>query len=142
MNKDDYGMELAKTASLRSKDPSTVVGAAILDPSGRVVSLGYNGAARGVDDKYWMQGTRERKLAVTIHAELNGILNARSSVEGCTIYIYPLPPCCHCASVIAQSGIKRVVCYAPEIGSRWEESSTMGARLMSEAGLEVCYLYK
>lgn len=140
MTLDEYGLQLAKTASLKSKDPSTVVGAAILDPSGRVVSLGYNGAPRGVDDKYWMQGPRERKLDVTIHAELNSVLNARSSVEGCTIYIYPLPPCCHCASIIAQSGIKRVVCYAPEIGSRWEESATMGSRLMSEAGLEIEYL--
>lgn len=141
MTLDEYGMQLAKTASLRSKDPSTKVGAAILRTNGTDAGTGYNGAPRNVDDEYWMNGPRERKLAVTLHAELNAIIHSQDpSLDGYTIYIYPLPPCCHCASIIAQSGIKRVVCYAPEIGSRWEESATMGARLMSEAGLEIEYL--
>ncbi len=139
MNRDEYGIELAKTASLRSKDPSTKVGCAIMDADGRVVALGYNGTCRGVSDEKWIQGDRDLKLAVTIHAELNAVLNASGSVKGCTAYVYPLPTCSHCAAVLAQSGVSRVVCGDTNKGDRWFESARVGATLMLEAGIELEY---
>lgn len=47
---DDYFMWSAQLASLRSKDPSTQVGACIVDADQRIVSIGYNGFPRGCSD--------------------------------------------------------------------------------------------
>ncbi|HJU15367.1 MAG TPA: deaminase [Stellaceae bacterium] len=43
-------MALARQVSCWSKDPSTKVGAVIVDNQGRVVALGYNGFPRKVED--------------------------------------------------------------------------------------------
>lgn len=135
MTRDEYGMELAKTASLRSKDPSTKVGCALMDAEGRIVGLGYNGIPRGLSDSEWMEGDRDTKLAVTIHAEVNAILNATGKAKGCTAYVYPLPICSHCASVLAQSGVTRVVCAESFEGDRWHASAAIGRSLLEEAGV-------
>lgn len=47
---DDYFMWNAQLASLRSKDPSTQVGACIVDADQRIVSIGYNGFPRDCSD--------------------------------------------------------------------------------------------
>lgn len=95
----------------------------------------------GVDDNYWLNSGRERKLSVVLHSEENAILHCRDlSLDGYTIYVWPLPPCCHCASVIAQSGISRVVCSAPEEGSRWQGSTDVGRELLEDAGVEVVWM--
>ena len=47
---DEYFMGLAHLSALRSKDPNTQVGAAIVDENHRVVSVGYNGFPTGVSD--------------------------------------------------------------------------------------------
>ena len=41
---------LAKHIGSWSKDPSTKVGAVIVDDKNRIVSVGYNGFPRGVED--------------------------------------------------------------------------------------------
>lgn len=43
-------LELAQLVASWSKDPSTQVGAVIVDANRRVVSLGYNGPPRGTSD--------------------------------------------------------------------------------------------
>ena len=43
---DEYFMGIASLSSLRSKDPSTQVGACIVDNNNKVVSIGYNGMPR------------------------------------------------------------------------------------------------
>ena len=55
---DEYFMGLAHLSALRSKDPSTQVGAAIVDENHRVVSVGYNGFPQGVSDAGfpWQRG--------------------------------------------------------------------------------------
>ena len=42
---DDYFMAVAFLSSQRSKDPSTQVGACIVNPDKRIVGIGYNGRA-------------------------------------------------------------------------------------------------
>ena len=108
---DEYFMGLAHLSALRSKDPNTQVGAAIVDENHRVVSVGYNGFPTGVsDDEFpWSRegGVLTSKYAFVVHAELNAILNSQRSVRGCTIYV-SLFPCNECAKAIIQSGIKKV----------------------------------
>ncbi|MBO7703256.1 MAG: cytidine deaminase, partial [Solobacterium sp.] len=50
LNWDEYFMGLAHLSALRSKDPNTQVGAAIVDENHRVVSVGYNGFPKGCSD--------------------------------------------------------------------------------------------
>lgn len=47
---DDYFMAIAFLSSMRSKDPSTQVGACIVNPDKRIVGMGYNGFPRGCSD--------------------------------------------------------------------------------------------
>lgn len=110
---DEYFMGLAKLSALRSKDPSTQVGACIVDADHKVVSIGYNGMPRGVDDEVipWGHGEGlESKYLYVCHAEFNAILNTRngSALQGCSIYV-TLFPCNECAKAIVQTGIKEVV---------------------------------
>ena len=50
LNWDEYFMGMAVLSSLRSKDPSTKVGAVIVNDEKKVVSIGYNGMPRHIDD--------------------------------------------------------------------------------------------
>jgi dCMP deaminase len=125
--------DLASHVAEWSKDPSTRCGCVIVRPDRTIASVGYNGPPRGVSDAY---GTREEKLARTIHAEENAILTA-SGVRGCTLYVYPMQPCAHCAAVIVQAGIVRVVSMRPSVdkAERWADSFNHAAAMFREAGV-------
>lgn len=112
---DEYFMAIAKLSSLRSKDPSTQVGACIVSRDNRILSIGYNGAPNGYGDGDfpWKRvgDNLDTKYFFVCHAELNAILNYKGSLDslsGATIYV-ALFPCNECSKLIIQSGIKRVV---------------------------------
>lgn len=110
---DEYFMGIAILSSQRSKDPSTKVGACIVDSNRKVVSIGYNGMPTGVDEceLSWNKGEGlDSKYLYVCHAEFNAILNARGGTDlhGCTIYV-TLFPCNECTKMILQTGIKEVV---------------------------------
>ncbi len=109
---DEYFIAIAKLSGARSKDPSTQVGACIIDDTNRILSIGYNGAPRGFNDEEfpWEREGEflNTKYAYVCHAEFNAILNYRGNLEGTTIYV-DLFPCNECAKAIVQSGIKEVV---------------------------------
>ena len=44
-------MSIAFLSAMRSKDPATQVGAAIVDPDNKIVAIGYNGFPRGCSDE-------------------------------------------------------------------------------------------
>jgi len=112
LNWDEYFMSLAHLSAVRSKDPSTQVGAVIVDSNNRVVGLGYNGFPRGCDDKEfpWEREGEflDTKYAYVVHAELNAILNANKLIENCRLYV-SLFPCNECSKAIIQSGIKEII---------------------------------
>ena len=106
-------MGIAVLSSLRSKDPNTKVGACIVDNNHKVVSIGYNGMPRGIDENQvsWEKGEGlNSKYLYVCHAEFNAILNTRngSYLDGCILYV-TLFPCNECAKAIIQTGIKEVV---------------------------------
>ena len=110
---DEYFMGVALLASQRSKDPSTQVGACIVDGGKRILSTGYNGFPQGCsDDEFpWNrdEALGETKYQYVVHAELNAILNASGkSLSGSTLYV-GLFPCHECAKAIIQAGIRDVV---------------------------------
>lgn len=110
---DEYFMGVATLSGMRSKDPNTQVGACIVSPDHKILSMGYNGFPVGCsdDDFPWEREGEplENKYFYTTHSELNAILNYRGgSLEGATIYV-TLFPCNECAKAIIQSGIRRIV---------------------------------
>lgn len=110
---EEYFMGLAILSAERSKDPSTQVGACIVDENNKIISVGYNGAPIGYDDDKDMTWERDgnfldTKYAYVCHSELNAILNSRVKVDGCKLFV-TLFPCNECAKVIIQSGIKEVI---------------------------------
>ena len=110
---DEYFMGVALLASQRSKDPSTQVGACIVDEDKRILSTGYNGFPKGCsDDEFpWNrdESAGETKYQYVVHAELNAILNASGKkLAGATLYV-GLFPCNECAKAIIQAGIKEVI---------------------------------
>ena len=129
-------MNLIDLVASWSKDPSTQVGAAIVDPKNRIVSLGFNGFPRGVSDESALLWDRDEKLRRTIHAEENALLFAARTVEGCTIFVTH-PPCARCAAKIVQSGIARVVCRRPDpqFVSRWDSDMVSTRTMFAEAGI-------
>ena len=138
---DEYFMGLAHLSALRSKDPSTQVGAAIVDENHRVVSVGYNGFPKGCsDDEFpWSRsgGVLNSKYAFVVHAELNAILNSPRSVSGCTIYV-SLFPCNECAKAIIQSGIKRIVYESDKYADT--ETTIASKKMLQAAGIELVQL--
>lgn len=110
---DEYFMGVALLAAGRSKDPSTQVGACIVDSNNRILSTGYNGFPLGCsDDEFpWNRNedAGETKYPFVVHAELNAILNAAGKqLQGSKIYV-ALFPCNECAKAIIQSGIREVI---------------------------------
>lgn len=138
LNWDSYFMGLAHLSALRSKDPHTQVGAAIVDDDHRVISVGYNGLPRGcADQEYpWQRegDVLDTKYPYVVHAELNAILNSKWSVKGTTIYV-SLFPCNECAKAIIQSGIKRVVYESDKYAGT--EMNVAAKRMLSSAGVEL-----
>lgn len=134
---DQRFLSLAEFIAGWSKDPSTKVGCVIADKDNRIVSLGYNGLPTGVSDSSERLMDRELKYALTVHAEVNAILFA-GSVKGCTLYVWPLPPCSQCAAKIIQAGIARVVSidHQHESAARWAVSNSLAIELFNEVGIE------
>lgn len=123
INWDEHHMGIALIASLRSKDPSTKVGAVIVNDANKIVSTGYNGFPKVVDmslrnslnndDVYpWAREGERNKYDYVVHAEANAIMSAGITPaianEELTLYS-TLFPCNECAKLIVQSGILRVI---------------------------------
>lgn len=132
-------LELAKLVSTWSKDPSTQTGAVITTPDNRVVSVGYNGFAKGVNDSEERYANRELKYKIIVHCERNAIIFAQRSLQGCTLYTHPFMSCSTCASMVIQSGIKRCVApnMPPHLWERWKDDCMLAMQIFVEAGVEV-----
>ena len=129
-------LDLAQHISGWSKDPSTQVGAVIVDDNRRIVSTGYNGLPRGVEDSDQRYHDRTVKYEMIVHGEVNAILFAQQNLHNTTLYTWPFMPCSRCAGLVIQSGIRRVV--APRCDNpRWVTSFELTQRMFHEAGVEL-----
>lgn len=133
---DKIFLEIAQKISLISKDPSTKVGSVLVKDS-RILAQGYNGFCSNYPDNYDIP--REKKMGITIHSEINAILNAAKNgakVDGATIYITE-PPCSNCASALINAGIVRVV-YPKNytLGKNWNYSIGLSKELFSACNIE------
>ncbi len=132
-------LDLAEMIGSWSKDPSSKVGAVIVDQDRRIVSTGYNGFPQRISDSEDRLLNRDIKYKLVVHGEMNALLFAERSVKGCTLYTTPFLPCSSCASIFIQAGIKRVVSKFTD-NPRWLESIELAQSLFKEAGVE-CSVY-
>lgn len=115
---DETFMAAALVIARRSKDPSTQVGAVIVDADHYILATGYNGTPKGMSDEEFPWGKDsddplKTKYPYVIHAERNAILNTKGPIEdlrGSTVYV-TLLPCNECMKSLAQAGVERVVYY-------------------------------
>ncbi len=110
---DEYFMGIALFTSLRSKDPSSKVGAVIVNEENHIVGTGYNGFVARADESHFPWGRDgewlETKYPYVVHAEANAILNSTiNDLRNCRIYA-TLFPCNECAKHIAQKKFSEVI---------------------------------
>jgi dCMP deaminase len=135
---DEFGMSVALVAAQRSKDPSTQVGACILDSENRVVGVGYNGFPKGCsDDTFpWEKNKKflDSKYAYVVHSEINAVLNSNvEDLSNCIIYV-TLAPCNECSKVIIQSGIREVCYFSDKYNNT--DSHKAARKMLDAAGIE------
>lgn len=110
-NWDNRWMSLCDHIAQWSKDRSSKFGCVIVDERQSVLSLGWNGFPRGIDDDKEERHERPAKYLWTEHAERNAIYNAASKgilLQGASLYVNGIP-CSDCTRAIIQTGIKRVI---------------------------------
>lgn len=151
MNWNEHFINLTYVISDKSKDESTKVGAIIVGKSHEIISCGYNGIARGLNDNDPVRQTRPLKYKYFEHAERNAIYNAArigSSTLGSVIYCN-LHPCSDCMRGIIQSGIEKVFVHKEFMdeffnynnsNKVWKEDMAIAASMASEVGLEIQYV--
>lgn len=140
-NWDEYFMNIAKVASLRSNCVKRKVAAVIVKDK-RIISTGYNGTPRGIKNccdggcpRCSSFGPSGKGLGECLcsHAEENSIVQAAyhgASIKDATIYT-TFSPCLICTKMILNSGIKEVVYNA---SYPFEDVSL---KLLKQAGIRV-----
>ena len=135
---DEYFMGIAYLSAMRSKDPSTQVGACIVSQENKILSMGYNGFPTGCsDDEFPWEREGEpldNKYFYSTHSELNAILNYKgTSLTGATMYV-TLFPCNECAKAIIQCGIREVIYDSDKYAGM--PSVVASKRMMEAAGVK------
>lgn len=130
-------MGIALLSGKRSKDPSTQVGACIVNPHNKIVGVGYNGLPIGChdDDFPWEKEGPflNTKYPYVCHAELNAILNnVGVDLRGCKIYT-ALFPCNECSKAIIQAGIQEVIYLSDKYGDK--DSFIASKQILNTAGV-------
>ena len=124
----EYFLDIASAVAKRSTCLRRQYGAVIVK-NGRIVSTGYNGAARGSEHcsdrgvcwraEHNIPHGEQYEKCEAVHAEANAIVAGYlGEMEGATLYLVGfengkrLPnavPCAMCARLIKNAGIRRVV---------------------------------
>lgn len=137
--------EIAEAFSKLSKDNSTKVGCVILNSeTNSILSSGYNGFPRGVDERIESRWERPEKYSLISHAEANGVSQAAMSGtplnnSTCVVTMFP---CSECSKLLIQAGIKRVVTKEPgdDLKERWGVSFKYSKLMFEEAGVVLQYV--
>ena len=129
-NFDDYYLDIAKSVAKRSSCLRRQYGAVIVK-NNRIISTGYNGAARGITEcckegkciraELGVKHGERYELCKSVHAEANAIIAAsREQMQDATMYMCCTDPwtkdvvgsicsCAMCKRLIINAGIEEVV---------------------------------
>lgn len=127
-------IDMCRLIASWSKDPSTKVGAVIVDARRVVLGVGYNGFPRGVTDDPAHYDERLVKYKMIVHAEANAVLNSGSSVRGACLVTLKFP-CTECAKLLIQSGIAEI--YTPAPSGSWADDAVFSTQMLLGAGVVI-----
>lgn len=121
---------------------SVQVGAILADSEGGIISAGFNGFPRGVEDfqeRYEDADTRDRLI---VHAEVNALLQAArtgASTQGSTLVVWGRTVCCECAKAAVQAGVVKILMpqLKPEQSLKWTMHRQWTRLIADEAGVEL-----
>lgn len=134
-------LPIATAVQQMSKDPSTKVGAIALDENFNIISTGYNGFPRGVNDDRERYLDKQTKYMLVSHAEMNVVAQAAyagRSLKGSTVIVTQLFPCTTCTKLLIQAGVKTVI--APNtIEGKWGDEAKWSKLMFDEAGVDVMF---
>jgi len=136
-------MKLAKCFAEFSKDPSTKVGCVILaEDSNHVLSMGYNGMPRKVNDTMESRWEKPQKYLFVAHAESNAISQAARTGTPLnnSIAIVTLFPCADCSKSLIQAGIKEIITFKPKYNPQWLNHFHVSKQMLDEAEIEITFL--
>lgn len=133
---DRFFLGMADYTATASKDPSTKVGAVLVDDRRRVVGIGYNGFPDRIPDDPALLNDREAKLSLMIHGEVNAVLNCPVPTRGLHLYVTH-PPCNDCAKFVIQAGIASITTWEPDadMQARWGASFEKSYKTYERAGV-------
>lgn len=111
---DLYFIKMCHLIASKSKDPSTKVGAVAVGPGNEILSTGFNGFPRGVNEvDFPERWERPEKYDWIVHAEANLVANAaRIGVPllNSTMYMNFAPsPCTGCTGLVSNAGITTII---------------------------------
>ena len=137
-------MKVAESFASMSKD-TTKVGCVILDSeTNGILSSGYNGFPRGVNENIVSRWKRPEKYSFVVHAEANAVCQSSNSSASlrnatCVVTMYP---CAECTKLLVQAGVRRIVTKQPEedLKKRWGESFRYSKLMLQETGVVVQYV--
>lgn len=124
---DAYFIKIMYMVAEKSKDPKTKIGAVLVKDK-RIVSTGYNGLCRGVNDNIPERSVRPAKYSWYEHGERNAIYAAAFygiATEGTTLYTNGVP-CIDCARGVIQAGVSKIIVH-----KAYEDMSASAARQKS-----------
>ena len=133
-------MSIAILVSLRSKDPSSKVGA-VLVKDRKIIGTGYNGFPSGCDESQfpWERdvekyGWLNTKYPYVIHAEANALLNTVADSRACEMYV-TMHPCNECAKLLIQGGVTHLMYLSDK--HKNADAFIAARRLLEVSGVKV-----
>lgn len=142
---DRHFYEDAVHVARKSKDRATKCGCVIVNQHQVVLTSGWNGFPRGVNDDIDARHERPAKYLWTEHGERNAIYNAAAegvALRDSTAYVTGMP-CCDCARALIQAGIRRLVTIEPDWNSAHIQSTQhpmVSLQMFSEALVNITFL--
>lgn len=134
----DYFLGLAKVVSQRSHDIHTQHGCVITDRQNRILGVGYNGFARGLDDNQ-LPTSRPEKYRWMIHAERNALANCIVRPDNGVAYV--TGQCCNdCAMALWQEGVTKLVMANAHGTHKFDENEKkIFEKFVSMSTIEIVY---
>lgn len=138
--RDQYYLDMLELVASRGTCQRRQVGAIVTTKRGEILSTGYNGAPRGLPHcvDHPCPGVGDQKgdssRCEAVHAEVNALLQCNRLDLAHTIYV-TCTPCFHCAKMIANTNIKRIVCLE-------QYADQNGAAILGRANIEIVYVIR
>lgn len=131
---DSYYLAMLPLIASRATCPRRQVAAILVDSTGRLVSIGYNGVPAGMPHciDHPCSGATDKSgdttRCIAIHAEVNALSQARASRRLPHTLYCSTTPCFECAKMLITEGVQRVVATSTY-------TNTDGVDLLHQAGV-------